>query len=182
MNTIKLDFGGIPKPNYQDIHKFVEEKLKMRSEEVVMLQVCRLEPTVYIKANSLEVAVRVIREATGATLLINEKQYKIPLTMADGVIEVRAYDAPEETTEEEISKLLSKYGEIKNVKPTTWASSYNYVTKTGEYIVRMKMTSPIPSTLILDEENKILITYQTQSHLCRFCSCKLHPGIQVRTK
>ncbi|KFB39489.1 hypothetical protein ZHAS_00006985 [Anopheles sinensis] len=70
---IKCDFKGAPRPPPEDVHTFVESKLKIKEEDVLTLHLLRQEPWAMITVNKMETAIHAVAMGTDATITTGQR-------------------------------------------------------------------------------------------------------------
>jgi hypothetical protein len=85
-----------------------------------------------------------------------------------GIRTVRIANLPPEVTDNTISSILSRYGEVKGVKEERWSRTYRYKIPNGIRLVTLNLRMHIPSYLNI-ANNRVLLSYEGQPITC--CGC-----------
>lgn len=178
-NTFRIDYARIPrKPSYEELHHFVGEVLGMKREDVLRLQCSKYLACAFVKASSLEVAERVVRENDGKhEIEVDKKKYPLRLCMEDGGVDVKLHDLSEDVRDESIIEFMKQYGEIISIRELLWDSKYQFgQISTGIRVVRMVITKNIPTIVTIDSETTCT-SYNGQLQTCKHCNELVHNGI-----
>lgn len=104
-------------------------------------------------------------------------KYKLRIRMADGCVDVRLHDLSENTTDEQIRKHMSCYGEVLSVQELLWSDKHYFPGfPSGIRQVRMVLREPIKSYVTIDGDTTH-VTYPKQRQTCRHCGEFMHTGI-----
>lgn len=178
-NTFRIDYAKIPKkPSYEDLHYFVGTVLGMKREEVLRLQCSRYLNCAFVKASSLEVAERVVREHDNKhEMEVDNKKYPLRMWMENGGVDVKIHDLSEDVNDENIALFMQEYGDILSIRELSWDTKFTFGDiPTGVRIVRMVVKKNIPSIVTIDGETTC-ISYSGQLHTCRHCNELAHNGV-----
>ncbi|XP_058811427.1 uncharacterized protein LOC131676365 [Topomyia yanbarensis] len=107
--------------------------------------------------------------------------YSIPTNIDVDSIEIKIRDLALRTSSSAIKQIMSKYGEVNNVKEDTWRNFFLGL-HDGDRVVRP--TKPIPSYLTftckspqgVEYSQQTVVTYLVQIPTCQYCDQPLHHG------
>lgn len=178
-NTFRIDYAAIPKkPSYEELHHFVGTVLGLKREDVQRLQCSRYHGCAFVKASSLDVAERIVREHDGKhEMEVDKKMYPIRLWMEDGGVDVKLHDLSEDVNDDVIRAYMLQYGDILSIRELSWDSKFAFGDiPTGIRVVRMVVKKNIPSVITIDGETTC-VSYTGQLHTCRHCNELAHNGV-----
>lgn len=178
-NTFRIDYATIiKKPNYDEVHKFIFEKLGLKREEVQRIHCSRYNGCAFITVNDLDTAIRVVEEHDSKhEIEADGKQHIIRISMVDGSVEVKLYDLSVDVKDEVIAEFLRAYGDVFSMYEKLWDSKYVFGgIPSGIRVVKMLVKKNIPSVVTIDGETTLL-SYHGQKQTCRHCSEFVHNGI-----
>lgn len=178
-NTFRIDYAKVPKkPSYEELHHFVGDVLGMKSEEVKRLQCSKFLGCAFVKASSLDVAERIVREHDGKHQMeVDKTMYPLRLWMEDGGVDVKLHDLSEDVQDNSIMEFMKNYGDIISIRELLWDPKYRFGSiSTGVRVVRMVVKKNIPSIVTIDSE-ATYVSYSGQLQSCRHCSELVHNGI-----
>uniref|UniRef100_A0A182PUI6 RRM domain-containing protein n=1 Tax=Anopheles epiroticus TaxID=199890 RepID=A0A182PUI6_9DIPT len=97
--------------------------------------------------------------------------------MVDDATEVRVRDLPPGIPDSDVTAELGKFGEVLTIVPGVWGAETRLAgIPSGVRIVRMKLSSPIPSFITVCGE-VTGVFYRGQKQTCRHCNEALHHGL-----
>jgi hypothetical protein len=86
-----------------------------------------------------------------------------------GIREIRVANLPPDVSKRVVSETMAKFGEVMEVRDEIWASLYRYKISNGIRTVKIKLTTHIPSRLIVSG-HKVEVTYAGQPATCYACN------------
>jgi hypothetical protein len=98
-----------------------------------------------------------------------------------GIRTIRIANLPPEVSERAIHSILSRYGEVKEIRAEKWSRNYRYKIDNGICIVTMNLREHIPSYLNTTN-NKVLLSYEGQPATCYGCNSTTHQFIECPTR
>lgn len=174
-HTLVVDFSILPKrPDPSDAEKFIFGELKLDLSDVTNIQFHNVRNVVYIEMVDDATAVQYHNDHHLRRIMkLDNQEFKIPVYMEDGAVNVRVHDLPPQTPNAVLKEHLKHYGTILSINREVWRNYFPGVFN-GVRVVRMQLTKPIPSYQTIDGETT-LVTYRNQTKTCRFCACPAHP-------
>ena len=85
-----------------------------------------------------------------------------------GTRRIRIADLPPEIPDRTVKDILTKHGEVKDIKEQ-WTRAYRYPVSSGVRIVEMSLKHHIPSRMYT-VGNRVLISYEGQTSTCYACN------------
>jgi len=161
-STLVLDTSVLPKrPKVSDVQKFMAEKLKLDLTLVKRIQVHNLKNIVRLGMTSLEVAEQVAsKHHLKHFMECDETQIPVPIYVESSAVDVRAFDLPEDISNEAIRKFFEKYGEVISIRNEVWRNFFPGL-ENGVKVLKMRLIHPIPSIVTVEGEST-LIEYKNQ--------------------
>jgi hypothetical protein len=161
-NTIVCIFDPkSPRISAYAIHEWIFESLRLEEDDLFMIQVNGPKRHVYIKFKNTGKLQQILNG--------NKEQYdfkhengeisKVQIEHAGmGIGTIRIANLPPEVSERAIHSVLSRYGEVKEIKTEKRSRNNRYKIDNGIRIVTMNLREHIPSYINITN-NKVLLSY-----------------------
>lgn len=179
-NTLALDLSVLKTfPGIEKIRKILE-CIKLTPADLKCVQLHSSRKIVYVGLQESVSAADIARKFNlKYQCHISDNTYiRIPIVyVEDDVVDVRVRDVPPEVPNEIIGQALRQHGEVITVTNETWENFFPGLL-TGGRIVRMKVTSNIPSFFKIGN-SLARITYSGQTETCR-CNLPSHKGFTCK--
>jgi hypothetical protein len=178
-----------PRISAFNIHEWIFETLKLAEEDLYMIQIDGPRRHVYIKFKNAEQVHTVLNESEGQRENRHDNGVisKVKIEPAGmGIKTIRIANLPPEVNERGTANILSRYGEVKDLRDEAWSKSYRYKISNGIRIATMNLKEHIPSYMTI-ASHKVLISYEGQPATCYGCNNTGHqfqdcPTRRVRTQ
>lgn len=184
-NNVQVSFDkNVPRPSAFEVHKWMEEDLKLPDNEVLGLQLDTIELCLFLKLQSPELCQSLVSFNNGTRKFkhANGRVSDVYLSHAGfGLREVKVFNLPFETRLDTIKRYLSLYGQVFSVKKEKWSSQYRYQVDKGIRTVKMVVHQHIPSFLKI-AGHRAFIVYDGQPPTCSLCSSADHLRGQCPTR
>ena len=101
-NTFRIEYAGTPRRHsVEEVHHFVGEKLGLKREQFVRIQIYYTQNYAFVQCTNLDTAKNVVELHNNKhDIVLDKKRGKIRLRLEDGSVEVKLHDLTEETTDE----------------------------------------------------------------------------------
>lgn len=172
-----IDIREVRKLRDENIFNFIAKNLKLTPSDVAAIQIDRIEGKVFVELQTQEAVQKVVEEYDNKYVLnYNGATHRMRLYIEDGGTDVKLHHLPPKMPEEWIVDYLSNFGEIISVKQEMCRSQFFSQTPSGVRIVRIRMTTPIPSFINIKGYSSHC-TYSNQIQTCKHCNQEVHFGI-----
>jgi hypothetical protein len=172
-NTLVFIFDPrIPKITAYHIREWLYEQLRLREDEIRMIQVEGPRRRVFIKFVTNKQMQTVLR-ARKRQLEYRHETGAVSIGRIDiagmGLRRVRVANFPPEVPDRVLRDTMSKYGEVKDISEEQWSRMYRYPVSNGIRIVELQLKQHIPSHMMIVGQ-RVLITYEGQPNTCYGCN------------
>jgi hypothetical protein len=172
-NTLVFIFDPrSPKITAYHIHEWLYEQLRLREDEIGMIQVDGPRRRVFIKFVTGEQMQTVLRVTKGQ-LEYRHETCEVSIVRMDiagmGLRRVRVANLPPEVPDRVLRDTMSKYGEVKHISEEQWSRFYRYPESNGIRIAGLQLKQHIPSHMMIVGQ-RVLITYEGQPNTCSGCN------------
>lgn len=178
-NTFRVEFANLPKkPTSEEVHTFAGVHLGITRTQLVKIQMSHTDDCAFVKVTDQTIAQRIVDQYDNKfDYEVKGVKYKLRIRMADGCVDVRLHDLSENTTDQQIRKHMSCYGEVLSVQELLWSDKHYFPGfPSGIRQVRMVLREPIKSYVTIDGDTTY-VTYPKQRQTCRHCGEFMHTGI-----
>ncbi|XP_069683151.1 uncharacterized protein [Periplaneta americana] len=176
-NTLKAIFiKEETRPKAFDIHRWIEEGLRIKDTEIQAIQLVGKQNAVYIKLTNKIIYEHYLQQHTGSSSvkLMNGDNVTVNITPADEeVVMVRVLNIPPEVSNERIRHVLQNYGKVQHIENEKWSSKFRYTVYTGIRITHMVLNKVIPSSIVI-AGHEAYVTYPGQELTCFSCGSTAH--------
>ena len=177
LNTIQIMFNREDtRPTAIEIHMWLDEKLKIREQDIQTLQLVAKQSSVFVKFKTPELYEQYLQNHSGTHnfQLMNGSINKVKVGPAEhDYVTVRVLNVPPEIPNDRIKNVLNNYGKVQQIENETWANRYKYNVETGIRIVKMSIDKHIPTSLTISQY-EAYITYIGQEQTCYTCGSSQH--------
>ncbi|KAJ4446232.1 hypothetical protein ANN_12926 [Periplaneta americana] len=153
LNTIKVQFdSSATRPMAMDVHLWIQQTLKLNTEQVEMLQLNTQEKSLYIKVISPTIYEKLIHKHEGTTdfKYNNGEQTQVKVSKADvPSVTVRVFNLPPEVPSSLIQTVLNTYGVVHSVRQEQWSTAYPFPVNNGVRAVKMEIKKHIPGSIAI---------------------------------
>jgi hypothetical protein len=168
-NTIVCVFDPkSPRISAYQIHEWIHEQLKLREQDIQMIQVDGPRRCVYIKFCDYERMQAVIRELPGQ-MEYRHDNGELSLVQIEiagiGVRRIRVAGLPPEISDSTLRDFMSTYSDVKTITQELWSRAYRYPVSNGIRIVEIGLEAHIPSQMMV-VGYRLLISYEGQPLTC----------------
>jgi hypothetical protein len=150
--------------------------MQLEEKDLQMIQIDGSKRHVYLKFQNPDKLQAVLQE-TGGKRDYKPENGEISRVQIEpagmGIRTLRIAILPPEVTDNTISSILSRYGEVKGVKEEKWSRTYRYKIPNGIRLVTLNLRMHIPSYLNI-ENNRVLLSYEGQPITCYGCGTTGH--------
>jgi hypothetical protein len=147
-NTIVCIFDvKSPRISAFNIQEWIFETLKLAEEDLYIIQIYGPRKHVYIKFKNAEQVHTVLNELEGQREYRHDNGVisKVKIEPAGmGMRTIRIANLTQEVNEKAIANILSRYGEVKDLRDEAWSKSYRYQISNGIRIATMNLKEHIP--------------------------------------
>ena len=154
-----------PKITAFNIHEWIHDKMRVKEDEVSIIQIDGPRCRVYIKFIN-EDTMHAVYKSVGKQVEYkheNGEISKVNIELAGmGFKRIRIACLPPEVTEHTLKECMSTYGQVQSTRDEMWTQAYRYKVYNGVKIVEMKLKQHIPSHLAIAGKNTTII-YDGQS-------------------
>ncbi|XP_069673663.1 uncharacterized protein [Periplaneta americana] len=168
-NTLKAIFNKEEtRPTAFDIHRWIEEGLRIKDTEIQVIQLVGKQNALYIKLTNKISYEHYLQQHTGSSSvkLMNGDNVTVNITPADEeVVMVRVLNIPPEVSNERIRQ---NYGKVQHIENEKWSSKFRYNVYTGIRITHMVLNKVIPSSIVI-AGHEAYVTYPGQELTCFSC-------------
>nr|XP_029725814.1 uncharacterized protein LOC115265338 [Aedes albopictus] len=173
-NTLVVDFSVLPKRlEPAKLMQFLEKAIKLKKADVKNIQLHNLKKCAFIEMNDYSTAAKLYQQHNCQhSLECDGIQYKIPVFVESNAINVRIHDLPPQMSNTVIFEHMQQYGKVITVYNEVWKHFFSGVPN-GVRVVRMKMTKPVPSCIVINNESTT-VSYPNQAKSCAQCNKKNH--------
>jgi hypothetical protein len=154
------------------IHEWIFEPLQLEENDLYVIQIDGPKRHVYINFKNTDKFQHILQESDAQYDYRHEngKNLKVQTELAGmGIRTVRIANFPPEVSDRAIVNIVSRYGEVKEVKEERWSKSYLYKIANGIRLVTLNRRLHTSSYLII-ANNKVLLSYEGQPMTCYGCS------------
>lgn len=167
-NTVSFDLAHIEeKPSALEIHLYIQEVLKLTVDVVEAIGMYGTKTIIKLKMDS---QVEDLFENYAETEFTDRKGKKWPINLRNESSKsiVRIHKIPMEIPDDEIIRVLSRYGKVEEVSKDKW-KNMPFPVYNENRTVKMEIIQAIPSYVNID--NKLYwVTYYGQQKTCRRCN------------
>ena len=161
-NTVCVDLSGLPrKPNVHDLHELVYNAFEIFEDEIQSLEVCNYKKKLYMKATSLQIAERIVRNCNGEIPFTYEEiRYILPVYIESPIeLVITAFTIPLEVPDAFLVKNLAQFGEITKIVKLTHKANLRFKVYSGRRLLYFKSVKKnIPSYVKLASYNIQLLS------------------------
>ena len=176
-NTLKAVFDkNKPRPSALNIHRWMDETLRIQDDHLEALQLVGKQNAVYIKLKNKVIFEQLLNKHRGNNKFMLDDNVETVVTISDAKAEythVRVFNLPPELENDHISYKLQSYGIIQKIENEYWSSGYKYKVPNGIRSVYMEIKKPIPSNLSVGG-HEAYIVYTGQLQTCHTCGETSH--------
>jgi hypothetical protein len=165
-----------PRISAYHIHEWIFESMLLEEKDLQMIQIDGPKRHVHLKFQNPDKFQAVLQETWGKQDYKHENGEisRVQIEPAGmGIRTVRIANLPPEVTDNTISSILSRYGEVKGVKEERWSRTYRYKIPNGIRLVTLNLRMHIPSYLNI-ANNRVLLSYEGQPITCYGCGTTGH--------
>ena len=116
-----------PSITVYDIHEWIHDTLRLAEEDITMIRVDGLKRRVFIKFAKENRMKEILEETEGECVYKHDtgeiSQVKVDIA-GMGTKRIRITGLPPEVRKTTIREIVSKYGEIANIRNETWTAAY----------------------------------------------------------
>lgn len=173
VNTFSLNFSEISeKLSVLEVHRFIEQKLKLKNEEVVSIALYGSK--VFVKVASQGIFESIFDKFEGKLIYEDSSgsEYPVQLESQSSKITLRIHKIPIEVPESEVRKALGGYGNIDSVNNDAW-KNLPYRCYNDTKLVKVDLNKAVPSYVSI-QGRSYLVTYPGQARTCRRCGSIEH--------
>ena len=178
-NNVVIDFSGLPiRPNRNWIWGFVANKLGCTVENTECVQLHTVKSYVYIEMKTVDFAKNLVEEHNlKHNHRINEIDYKIPIFLEDGALDIKIFDLPRQMTNNVVREFMERYGDVVSIRTEMYAGNPLAGLCSGIRIVRLKPKQDfkLKSYEVIGGETT-QVSYKGQTPTCRHCNEDFHMG------
>ncbi|XP_069675557.1 uncharacterized protein [Periplaneta americana] len=164
------------RPTALDVHRWIDEVLKIKDEELQTIQLVGKQNAAYLKFTSSANYERYVQRHTGTSVveLLNGATTTVTITPAeDDYVSVRVLNIPPEVPNDRIRNTLQNFGKVLQIENEKWSHRYRYKIDTGIRVVQMVIKQSIPTNLTI-ANYEAYITYPGQEQTCFLCGSSSH--------
>jgi len=176
-NTIVCSFDvHSPRINAFQIHELLYETVRLREDDVRVIQIDGPLRKVYVKFVNSERMMRELQPIQGDLDFHHENREISKVTVDNagvGIRRVRVSTLPHEITEAQITNAMSTYGEVKKIQDEVWSYAYRFKVKTGFRLVDIGLKKHTPSHMKIDG-HRALASNEGESMTCYRCNEQVH--------
>ena len=172
-NTLVFTFDlRSPRITALQIHEWIYEQLRLREDDIRMIQVDGPRRKVYIKFVTSD-KMQTVLTSTKGQLEYRHENGEVSVVRVDiagmGLRRVRVANLPPEVSDRVLRDTMSKYGDVKEITGEQWSRQYRYPVSNGIRIVELQLKQHIPSHMQIVGQ-RVLITYEGQPTTCYGCN------------
>jgi len=161
-----------PRITASHIHEWIYEQLRLREDEIRMIQVDGPRRKVYIKFVTSD-KMQTVLTSTKGQLEYRHENGEVSVVRVDmagmGLRRVRVANLPPEVSDRVLRDTMSKYGDVKEITGEQLSRQYRYPVSNGIRIVELQLKQHIPSHMLIVGQ-RVLITYEGQPTTCYGCN------------
>lgn len=163
-NTLVCSFiKDSPRVSAIDIHEWIHDKLRLREQDVTLVQIDGIRGQVTVKVSDTEILETLI-DTTKGTVSYERDEGMVShmrIAMAGLGRRVRIANLPPEMSKTLITECIGHYGEVLDIQEEKWSGAYRYKVCNGILNVMVNLKRHIPSHLTL-AGHRALIDYEGQ--------------------
>lgn len=155
---------------------WIHTKLKLTIDQIIAIQLSGEENAIFVKLVSKTLLEKTLLAHQGQTTIEYEDGSVETITLKnaeDTEMLVRVFNVPLEVKNDEIRRVLSAYGQVKNIQNEKWSARYRFQAYNGIRQVSMEVKQPIPSYIRIGE-TRAQIQYLGQTRTCSICNENTH--------
>jgi RNA recognition motif-containing protein len=161
-----------PRISANSIHEWIFESLILAEDVLHIIQIDGPNRNVYLKFKRAEKQHQSLQETKGQHEYKHENGEISKVTIEPagmGIRTIRIQNLPPEVNDRTILNILTKYGEVRELKVEQWSRKYRYKISNGIRIATMNLKEHIPSYVTI-ANNRVLVSYDGQPPTCYGCS------------
>ncbi|KAJ4426277.1 hypothetical protein ANN_27089 [Periplaneta americana] len=156
------------RPTALDVHRWIDEVLKIKDEELQTIQLVGKQNAAYLKFTSSANYERYVQRHTGTSVveLLNGATTTVTITPAeDDYVSVRVLNIPPEVPNDRIRNTLQNFGKVLQIENEKWSHRYRYKIDTGIRVVQMSFAAYLPNRSVKMPINTVPRTRLTFSDI-----------------
>lgn len=180
-DTLKFTFDRtFVRPNSYEFERFLEEVVKITSDELVGIHFSIVSTVIYVKLITADLCERIIHSSGGSFKFKHSDGNISEVTVTHagfGIRTVRIFELPFEVTAEQINDVVSSYGTVLSNIAERWSGAHKFPVFNGIRQLKVDLRRHIPSYIDVCGYRAIVM-YEGQPKTCAGCGATGHVRAQ----